>query len=110
MKTFQRKPEIITAVQWIDTNSYWDICTFLGVDLTYIGAKKLLEIPVGAFGYVYAEPTDWVVIYADGSVAVLKNDNVLANYNEITLPNVNTTTDSTTTAPTTDTTGGTTNA
>jgi hypothetical protein len=109
MKTFQRKPEIITAVQWVDTNSYWDICTFLGVDLTYIGKDKLLEIPAGE-GYMYAKPTDWVVIYPNGDVAVLKNDNVLANYNEITLPNANPTTDSTATAPTTDPTGGTTNA
>jgi hypothetical protein len=82
MKTFQRKPEIITAVQWIDTNSYWDICTFLGMDLTYIGAKKMLEIPVDG-GYQYAEPTDWVVKDIYGNISIKKNDTLLVSFNEL---------------------------
>lgn len=82
-KTFQKKPEQMTAVQWINTDSYWEICTFLGIDLTYIGAKKLLEIPVNE-GYVYANPTDWVIKYTDGSVHVMTDALITANYDDIT--------------------------
>lgn len=83
IKTFTKKPETITSIQWTDTASYWDICTFLGIDLTYIGAKKLLEIPLADGKFVYAEPNDWVVKDVNGDISIIKPTDMTTKYDEV---------------------------
>lgn len=85
IRTFKRKPETITAIQWIDTPSYWDICTFVGMDLTYIGTKKMLEILINGH-YEYAEPQDFIVKAEDGTISIMKETDILAIYNEEVTP------------------------
>lgn len=96
-KTFQSKPKTITAIQWTDTQSYWDICTFLGIGLTYIGKDKLLEIPLADDTYVHAQQNDWIVKDANGNIKVIPDTDITANYDDVTASTTTTTTSTTTT-------------
>jgi hypothetical protein len=83
VQQFKRKPKFISAIQWIDTPSYWEVCEFVGQDLTYIGAKKLLEIPIGNH-FEYAEPQDYIVKDEDGNISIMKLNDLLVLYDEVT--------------------------